>query len=70
MQTRGGSGDANLYVMHRGWPNRDSYDQGSANGGNDETVTIQAPEGGAYYHIAVDAAAPYRDLSLSVGLAQ
>ena len=70
VQTRGGSGDANLYVMHRGWPNRDSYDQGSANGGNDETVTIQAPEGGAYYHIAVDAAAPYRDLSLSVGLAQ
>ncbi|MNS96500.1 hypothetical protein D3C72_1308010 [compost metagenome] len=56
--------------MHQGWPNRDSYDQGSANSGNDETVTIQAPEGGTYYHIAVDAGAPYRDLSLSVGLAQ
>ncbi|WP_368164003.1 collagenase [Aeromonas sp. R6-2] len=70
VQTGGGSGDANLYVMRRGWPNRSSYDQASAGGGNDETVTIQAPEGGSYYHIAVDAGAPYRDLTLSVGLAQ
>ncbi|MBI2380709.1 MAG: collagenase [Gammaproteobacteria bacterium] len=68
VKTSGGTGDADLYVKRDGWPSRNSYDRRSVGWTNAETIAIDQPTGGAYYHIAVDAWSAYQGLSLSVEL--
>lgn len=64
VSTSGGSGNADLYVSHSGWPSTTAYDASSTGAGNNESVTINAPVGGSYYYIAVAATAPFSGVSL------
>jgi len=45
----GGSGDANLYVSHYGWPSPQSHVARSTNSGNGEQVVVEWPASGWNY---------------------
>ncbi len=45
----GGEGNADLYVNGATWATGSDYDQRSTNGGNNESVTVTAPNSGWYY---------------------
>ncbi|MEV7831919.1 collagenase [Streptomyces subrutilus] len=45
----GGTGDADLYYSHSGWPGTTSYTQRSTGAGNSHTLTIANPPAGANY---------------------
>lgn len=64
VSTSGGSGNADLYVSHSGWPSTSTYDARSTQAGNNESVTIDQPVGGGYYYIAVAATAPFSGVTL------
>lgn len=63
--TAGGTGDADLYVSHTGWPSATSYDASSAGPGNNESITINQPVVGTDYFIGVNAKAPFQGLSIT-----
>lgn len=64
VETAGGTGDADLYVSHRGWPSATDFDQSSVHVGNSESVDIAQPVANTYYYVAVTAKAPYSDVAV------
>jgi microbial collagenase len=64
VETAGGTGDADLYVSHRGWPSATDFDQSSVHAGNSESVDIAQPVANTYYYVAVTAKAPYSDVAV------
>ncbi len=61
----GGTGDADLYVRYGAEPTTQTYDQRPYLNGNDETVTISAPQAGTYYAM-VHGYAAFSGVSLTV----
>lgn len=61
--TRGGEGDADLYVRKDSLPTLDDYDCRPNLSGNDETCFYQVPLAGIYY-IMLDASLAYKNLTL------
>jgi len=68
VQTRGGSGNGDLYVSGRGWPSTSDYDARSSSAGNDETVDIVSPTGNSWYYVTIPAVTPYAGMAVSAEL--
>ncbi|WP_163835669.1 M9 family metallopeptidase [Spartinivicinus ruber] len=64
LKLSGGTGDADLYLNHTGWPDTDSYDYASKQAGNEEEILINSPKPG-YYHIMVNPENAYQQVKLS-----
>ncbi|MFL6192542.1 MAG: leucine-rich repeat domain-containing protein [Thermoanaerobaculia bacterium] len=64
--TSGGTGNADLYVRFGAPPTAAQFDGLSAGAGNQETVTIGAPQAGTYF-VALRAASPYTGVTLRAG---
>ncbi|QSX41897.1 M9 family metallopeptidase [Shewanella cyperi] len=60
----GGTGDADLYVRFGDWPTESVWDARPYVGGNNETVTLAAPQTGGYYYIMLKAFQPFSDVTL------
>ena len=67
--TGGGSGNTDLFVKAGNWPSSGDHDAASTHAGNDESVSIAAPAAGWYY-IALQAAAPFSDVTLQAVYAE
>lgn len=67
IETRGGTGDADLYVRGGNWPTTSHYDANSTQDGNVESVDINQP-GNGYYYILLQANTPFSDVSVSASM--
>ncbi|QEL55946.1 M9 family metallopeptidase [Chromobacterium paludis] len=63
--TSGGSGDVDLYVAKDRYPTPSSYDFASARAGNEESVSIAAPQSGHWYYLTLQAKQPFSNVSIS-----
>jgi len=61
----GGTGDCDLYVKRGSFPTTSTYDACSRNGGNNDSVTVSAPEAGDWY-IMLHAYSAYSGVTLTV----
>jgi hypothetical protein len=66
LSTGGGTGDVDLYVRLGSPPTQTQFDAASANPGNQESVTVAAPQAGTYY-IGLRARSPYTGVTLRNG---
>ncbi len=64
LSSRGGSGNADMYVSSINWPTPSSYQLRSTNSGNTESVSISAANGGSWYYINLLAVTAYSGLSV------
>lgn len=64
IHTFAGSGNADLYVARGFWPSPSNYQWRSNNAGNEESVTITAPQGGDWFYITLKANTSFSGLSL------
>jgi hypothetical protein len=64
VKTRGGAGDADLYLRRNAHPTIGRYDFAAQNPGNKETIRVEAPEPGPWY-ILVDSADFFRGVELT-----
>jgi hypothetical protein len=64
--TSGGTGNADLYVRFGAPPTAAQFDGLSASPGNQETVTIGAPQAGTYY-VGLRSTSPYAGVTLRTG---
>ncbi|UTH76399.1 M9 family metallopeptidase [Chromobacterium sp. IIBBL 290-4] len=63
--TSGGSGDVDLYVAKDRYPTPSSYDYASVSAGNEESVSIPAPQAGHWYYLTLQAKQPFANVSVS-----
>ncbi|WP_053074327.1 M9 family metallopeptidase [Chromobacterium sp. LK1] len=63
--TSGGSGDVDLYVALDRYPTPASYDNASAGAGNEESVSIAAPQTGRWYYLTLQARQAFANVSVS-----
>jgi hypothetical protein len=63
VKTRGGTGDADLFLRRNAHPTSDRFDYSSDNGGNKETIRVEAPEAGPWY-IRLDTFDSFRGVEL------
>ena len=61
----GGQGNADLYLNDATWATESDYDQRATNTGNEETLTVSAPDSGWYY-ISVVATEPYSNVGIQL----
>ena len=62
----GGMGDADLYVTNNSrWPSTANYDYIAAHHCNRETVRIEPPQTGRYFHVMVHAYSPFSGAKLT-----
>ncbi|OHX13359.1 collagenase [Chromobacterium sphagni] len=63
--TSGGSGDVDLYVAKDRYPTAGSYDYSSTSAGNEESVSIAAPQAGHWYYLTLQARQPFANVIVS-----
>ena len=63
--TSGGSGDVDLYVALDRYPTPASYDNASAGAGNEESVSIAAPQTGRWYYLTLQARQAFANVIVS-----
>ena len=63
--TSGGTGDSDLYVAKDHYPTTTSYDYGSKNAGNTDSVTITSPAGGHWYYVTLHAKQTFAGVSVN-----
>lgn len=65
IESRGGSGNADLYLRRGTWAYLDQHDASSVQPGNDERIEIQQPQSGQWF-ANLRAAAPYAETEIRV----
>ncbi|MEC5163254.1 MULTISPECIES: M9 family metallopeptidase [unclassified Janthinobacterium] len=65
VSTSGGTGDVDLYQALDRYPTISSYDVGSANAGNRESVAIGSPVAGRWYYVMLKAKQPFSGVNVS-----
>ncbi|WP_338845420.1 collagenase [Massilia sp. W12] len=63
--TNGGSGDVDLYISPDHYPSKTAAAYRSTDAGNQESVSIAAPQARIWYYIMLDAKKPFANVSIS-----